>query len=362
VARTLVGQPPPPIDIQPPQKHVRNTILEVALYQSKYWMSVGGPIVEDIKLKQPTMPEDAERLHDTLRYNQQAKLFEQFRMTKLSIQWEHDSPTYKNLVLATPQHWTAKTLMLIVHDPPEVHAVHDPWTRSLEAHNTYITDNITKYIKWAVERKFGVMDVNIPKYLTEWDDEGKLVFTRPLEEDDKRRNNCYRIVRYVWENYLTIADATNIVFVGVGDAYLGLADLMKGIGSDEDHKDRVLGIVNFIGMGPVATVKSDDGTGTLEQFYHSVSLSSTVVKLPIQVELMPMCQKSLNFVSAEHGNYAAGGRWDKKRPAKRNGRIHQSERVNIQEELAFHFDDATEWIAERLAEREDGDTSEMVDE
>jgi histone deacetylase 6 len=71
-------------------------------------------------------------------------------------------------------------LLLIFHDPPNFRDNPDPVTGRRELHNTWLvssstvlavstltldakTDAIKRYIDWAIENGFQVIDVNIPK-------------------------------------------------------------------------------------------------------------------------------------------------------------------------------------------------------
>jgi len=45
----------------------------------------------------------------------------------------------------------------------------DPLNNSLDAHNTWMADGVVDYIQWAVENKFGVIDINVPHYITQPD-------------------------------------------------------------------------------------------------------------------------------------------------------------------------------------------------
>lgn len=71
---------------------------------------------------------------------------------------------------------------------PELHAQPDPLDNTVEAHNTWVvsktpgqdplypqlrtnnpllqSDGVTQYIDWATKHGFGVMDANVPAYIT----------------------------------------------------------------------------------------------------------------------------------------------------------------------------------------------------
>lgn len=68
---------------------------------------------------------------------------------------------------------------------PELHAQSDPLDNTVEAHNAWVvskpkdyasppvallttqqSDGVTQYIDWATKHGFGVMDANVPSYIT----------------------------------------------------------------------------------------------------------------------------------------------------------------------------------------------------
>ena len=80
-----------------------------------------------------------------------------------------------------------RPLLVIMHDPPEVLASPDPRTGKLELHNTWLVrdpgtvspaqkstdrskaDSVKSYVSEAVKNGFAVIDVNLPKHITEDD-------------------------------------------------------------------------------------------------------------------------------------------------------------------------------------------------
>jgi len=42
----------------------------------------------------------------------------------------------------------------------------DPLDNSLEPHNAFVADGVNQYIDWAHKNKFGIIDVNVPQYIT----------------------------------------------------------------------------------------------------------------------------------------------------------------------------------------------------
>ena len=100
---------------------------------------------------------------------------------------------------------------------------------------------MTDYIDWAVDQKFGVMDINIPAYVTH--DEvfthfyrlPELYFSHDKQDSDAHIPNfkeqalteqIQTLVCYLWDNHMQLYEADDIFIMGVGNAYLGVKVLL----------------------------------------------------------------------------------------------------------------------------------------
>jgi histone deacetylase 6 len=107
--------------------------------------------------------------------------------------------------------------------------------------NVAKVDGVMEYIDWAVSQKFGVMDVNVPAYLTNdevqrlssllnYDLHAKFeqdmdAFIPGLQEKDFQQQ-ITSLVCYLYDNYLQLYDADDIFLMGVGNSYLGVKMLL----------------------------------------------------------------------------------------------------------------------------------------
>jgi histone deacetylase 6 len=59
-------------------------------------------------------------------------------------------------------------------------------------------DGIKHYVDWAAKEGFGIMDVNIPKFITAFDGDGDY-----SNEDKAGRSKAMNeLAVYLWENYI----------------------------------------------------------------------------------------------------------------------------------------------------------------
>lgn len=84
-------------------------------------------------------------------------------------------------------------------------------------------DGVTSYIEWAHHNDFGIIDTNIPHYITHPED------TDPYIQGADERTlgiQMKELMNYIWDNYLQLWEAEDIFLLGVGNAYLGVKLLL----------------------------------------------------------------------------------------------------------------------------------------
>ena len=82
------------------------------------------------------------------------------------------------------------------------------------------------YIDWAIENNFGVIDVNFPKEVPKGNVEP---FLENSSEQDIQAQ-FQELLSYLWDNHLQINPNAPIILLGVGDAYLGIRQLLTSRG------------------------------------------------------------------------------------------------------------------------------------
>ncbi|KAL2160095.1 hypothetical protein VTH06DRAFT_1750 [Thermothelomyces fergusii] len=256
VARTLMGEPPPKMEIPKISREAAKVLAKVQAYQAPYWECMRTGIVD----VQEMQAQESSRLHDVVRRAQRQVLSEKHGMLPLYIQRDVLFKSFENQVLVTRGIQSARRILVIVHDPPELHAQPDPLDNKVEAHNAWVTDGVTRYIDWAIEKGFGVIDVNVPHYITHPEDTDAFI---PRADERTLQAQVQELMCYIWDNYLQLYDSVEDIFLmGVGNAYLGIKVLLI---NRLDVKSRVAGVVNFVN-GSLRPVKSDVD-GDLSSWY-----------------------------------------------------------------------------------------------
>lgn len=220
VTKTLMLEPPERLADDTEAKPLGVKVVQmVKREQSKYWKCLYPKEYSQEKpLVKPTL-----RMHDLVREWQAKMMLWEHCMTPLTIKRRFISESFNHQVLATPYFMQAHPLLVIFHDPPEMMGINEPLSGKMELHNTWLTDVTKSYIDWAIKNGFQVLDVNLPKYITRKDDEGKYV---EVDDPETRTAQARDLATYLWENYIEPHDATQVFFLGIGSAYTPLLELL----------------------------------------------------------------------------------------------------------------------------------------
>lgn len=223
VTRVLMGEPPGKLhegDVA--SRGAVETVTQCVIQQSRYWRSMKPREVMPQEIYD-SLELPAARLNDVIRTFQATQMWEKYKMTPLKIFRDRISESFKSQVVATSDFVSKETILFLVHDPPPVTALPDPHTNRISLHNAFLVDAGMIYVHWAASRGFGVIDVNIPLGISGEDTEELCV--------------------YMWDNYIDVSDAKNIIFMGIGEAMTGLVQLLV----QRDCRERVRACVSFVG-------------------------------------------------------------------------------------------------------------------
>jgi len=268
------------------------------------------------------------RLNDVIRAYQRKTLSEKYKMISLFVQREKLSKSFEHQVLATSGLHSAKKILFIIHDPPEIFAQPDPLDNHVESHNAWLTDGVLPYIDWAITSKFGILDVNMPMHISRPDDTHPFT-SRPNETELQLQ--LKDLVCYLWDNYLESYDSTDIILMGVGDSYLGVKMLL----TNRDCKSKIRGILNFV-SGSLRPIKSETDP-YLSSWYKN---------------------HSRVYVANDHAC------WDDEEYARkvrknRFGMVVRSQEVGLNRMMGVHRDEACEWARGMVGDREDETEDEL---
>ncbi|KAL6708309.1 Histone deacetylase hda1 [Coniothyrium glycines] len=325
VTRVLMQEPPDRLseDVADPKDSAVRTVQQVKRQHSKYWKCLYPKYLER------TDPgfKDAFRLNEIIRQWQSQCLGENHSMTPIQIHKAGLSQTFEHNVIATPDFVGRHPLLVIFHDPPSFRDNLDPVTGMRELHNTWLTDVTKSYIDWAISNDFQVIDVNIPCLVAV--DDADVGYTK-ADDSAVRAHQTRELANYIWENYIEPGDSTQVFFMGVGDAYLGLVDLLSVNENCTDEDGIVECLIGFVADSTIQSIKraTDDN---ISSWYHDHSM---------------IFVKNSHFV------------WDPSRQRKlrkKLGRLVQSPKETLDDMLEEHLEDVQNLLLERKSELGESD-------
>lgn len=113
VAQTLMGEPPPRMQLLGINKEADRTLQAVCAQQARFWECMRPGIVNIDEMDKT----DARKLTDILRTDQKARYFEKYGMLSMYIQRQTIFRTYENQVLVSSNMQDADNILVILHDP-----------------------------------------------------------------------------------------------------------------------------------------------------------------------------------------------------------------------------------------------------
>jgi histone deacetylase 6 len=108
-----MGEPPMKIKIPPLNRMASHVLHQVKQCHAPYWQCLR----EGVTLEQEMQAYGAVRLHDKIRSAQRDTLSKKHKMVSLYVQRPTLSRSFEGQVLATPNIYQAKKILLIIHDP-----------------------------------------------------------------------------------------------------------------------------------------------------------------------------------------------------------------------------------------------------
>ncbi|CBX90551.1 hypothetical protein LEMA_P066770.1 [Plenodomus lingam JN3] len=259
VTRVLMLEPPDRLreDLAAPKDSAVYTIQQVKRQHSRYWKSLYPKHLD----KADPGFKDTVRLHEIIREWQSQRLSQEHLMVPLAIPTSKNglAQTFEHNVIATPEFMESKPLLVIFHDPPSFQDQSDPISGKKEFHNTWL-----RYIDWAIENDFQVIDVNIPRIVAVEEDEFGFVKS---DNSTVRAQRARELASYLWVNYIEPNEATQVFLMGIGDAYLGLVDLLSQHENTTYDTSPVELLIGFVAETTIQSIKraTDDN---IQFWYH----------------------------------------------------------------------------------------------
>lgn len=316
VAKILIGEPPDelPEPTKDPKLEAIEMIEQVIHTQSKYWKcfkrkygNAGCNFNEKVTETLITKNFPIQR---AIRQEQFRQLAKEYGFVTLPLV-KMDVP--EDTVLCSPDIFQERTIVILVHDTPDIWAKRDVITGVIDPSASIIVDSPLDFIKWSLKRKYGVIDVNIPQSLFEQDNYSAMI-------------TAQEVLLYVWDNFIKyFPSLAKVAFIGVGDAYAGIVHLV----GHRDTRALVKAVISFVGrkqLKPLVPLVDE-------------SLSDWYFK------------NSLVFSDKNHPCWADND----KKPRKKFGRVLRCDTDGLNSNMEERFEEATDFILDSFEEWSDSE-------
>lgn len=354
VVKVLIGEPPEATISAQPRLDTLETVSEVIRTQSKYWKCMKPGNAAHLFEDAYDLPENRVlSFAEPIRAFQAQELFFKYNFISLPVivqkddkhvSFSTDLPNHlEDLVLASPDINACNTIIVSIHDPPEVWANINPLNGSIESSTSVVLEHpLTKTIEKiqtelqndGVTDKVGYIDINVPTYTEAVANSASENNTASQSKPSNYNPTIFsqELLLWVWDNYLSYFQSLKkVVFVGYGDAYHAIVHLYAKRPSQE-VKELVQGTVVFI------------------------SRSSLKPLIPVMDESMVdwYFQNSVIFTSNMNPCWvSAGGKADaeeSKRPRKKFGRVLKASVDGLWDVIHEKFDEGVDFMLDSIVE------------
>ncbi|SGZ52043.1 CIC11C00000000144 [Sungouiella intermedia] len=363
VAKVLIGEPPEATITTQPRLDAIETVSEVMKTQSKYWkcMKPSNPahVFEDIfDLPGSRILSFAE----PIRAYQAQELFSKYGFINLPVidlkddrypVFSTDLPSHlDDLVLASPDINECSTVVVCIHDPPEVWANINPVNGYIESSTSVVLEHplpkvmnkiLDELSNENVTDKVGYIDINVPSYTEAV--AASLNFKDPTGQKKPSNYNptifAQELLLWVWDNYLTyFPSLKKLVFVGFGDAYQSIVHLYAKRPSQE-IKDLVQGTIVFVSRSTLKSLVPVMDESMVDWYYqNSVIFTSH----------MNPCWSG---TTGPRGDMEEVG----KRPRRKFGRVLKSSVDGLWDVIQEKFDEGVDFILDSIVEYSGSESS-----
>ncbi|SCU90881.1 LAMI_0E03950g1_1 [Lachancea mirantina] len=319
VAKVLVGEPPD--ELPEPKKQPKAEVIEVIdtvmRTQSRFWdcfktTQSNNGCDFNAKVDNTLMSENFPLQH-AIRQQQLQNYTDDYNFVTLPL-FDMGLPT--NTVTCSPAIHEAESIIICVHDTPEIWAKRNRVTGLVDPSLSIVVDTAVHVIKWSVERNYGVIDVNIPQSLAEQDNYSAVMTSQ-------------EVILFMWDNYLKyFPNLSRLAFIGIGDASSGIVHLL----GHRDTRNVVSSAILFLDTKPLRPLVPLVDESLADWYF----------------------KNSLVFASSEHACWGSDGS-EAKKPRKKFGRVLKCDSDGLSNIFKERFEEATDFILDSFEEWSDTD-------
>ncbi|WVR03811.1 hypothetical protein IAU60_000807 [Kwoniella sp. DSM 27419] len=216
VAHVLLGETPPVLEALQASEVATEVVYQCAKEQSKYWKSI------DVKACEPPEVDALESgaspitsIPDLLKIHRAHHMFTKHELFQIPLADESLEREFGGQVICSENVYEMGpkgVLVVFVHDFGNLRVETDG-VSSTNVHltNSYLLDTSDAVVSWVKSEGYNLIDINVLKQLpTSLPKEGPQMVSKsgPASES--------RLIKYIWDNYVELSEAENVVLIGHG--------------------------------------------------------------------------------------------------------------------------------------------------
>ncbi|KAF7288691.1 hypothetical protein HMN09_01375100 [Mycena chlorophos] len=217
VTKILLGESPPALKSMVASEAAAETVWLVAKEQSKYWKSVSPKSCEP----QQEVASLSFSVPEILKLHRQYYLYTTHDMMQIPLVGKELEDRFSAQVMCTTNIFDKETMVFIMHEFGNLRAeMSSSLVCDVQIERSYLLDFSKDLIHWAQGEGYSVLDVNLfPKPVDQ-----QLIAQRLRIPTDEYQQ---KLVTYLWDNYVQLCSAKNIILIGHGPACSQLIELIN---------------------------------------------------------------------------------------------------------------------------------------
>ncbi|WWC68627.1 uncharacterized protein I206_102558 [Kwoniella pini CBS 10737] len=227
VAQVLLGETPAELEAHQASEVATEVIYQCAKVQSKYWKSI------DVKSCEPpeiTALEDGSSpvisIPDLLKLHRSWHMYEKHQLFQIPLASPELETAFGGQVMCSDGVYEVASkgvLVVFVHDFGNLRVETDG-VASTNVHlaNSYLINTSDDIVNWVKGEGYDLIDINVLKQLpTNFASDGPKMVSKsgPAMES--------QLIRYVWDNYIELSEAENVILIGHGTGCQTIMDLVN---------------------------------------------------------------------------------------------------------------------------------------
>ncbi|KAJ9110177.1 hypothetical protein QFC20_003029 [Naganishia adeliensis] len=276
VARILLGEPVPELPPLQASDIATELMYQVAKIQCKYWKSID--VQSCLPIDEITANPDEYKvtfIPDMIKVHRAHHLYNKYGMTCLPLALKELQTKFPEQVMNTGNTYSAKTLVLFVHDLYVAGMSSAPSCASTDrrlqflsvetclrkAKRDYTTTQTWRrqrsVVDWVKSKGYSLIDVNVLRALPTHRTELEYRFNNKTNQEEYAPILGYtgkthpdglvaetQLLKYIWDNYIQLTEADNVIFIGHGTGCQALMCLIN----ERAVEDQVKMVVQVAGM------------------------------------------------------------------------------------------------------------------